>query len=113
MRKPEFMRHNHMDLLKHQRYATMHKGVRGKPDSLKKCVSCHAVESDHTKTGKFVSIESSKHFCRVCHDYAAVRIDCFSCHASTPDEKKSAAAKEAGKKSDLAALSNYLREASK
>jgi hypothetical protein len=107
----EFMRRNHMDLLKHQRDATMHKGIRGKSaDSLKKCISCHAVKGDD---GKFVSIESPKHFCRVCHDYTAVRIDCFSCHASTPGEKKSTAAKEANKKSDLAALSNYLREASK
>jgi hypothetical protein len=107
----EFMRRNHMDLLKHQRDETMHKGMRGKSaDSLKKCVSCHAVKND---AGNFVGIESPKHFCRVCHDYAAVRIDCFQCHASTPDEKKSATADGTGKKSDIAALSKYLREASK
>jgi hypothetical protein len=107
----EFMRRNHMGLLKHQRDETMHKGTRGKSaDSLKKCVSCHAVKNGE---GKFVSIESPKHFCRVCHDYTAVRIDCFQCHTSTPEEKKSATAGKSGKKSDLAALSNYLREASK
>lgn len=111
VRKPESMRRNHMDLLKHQRDETMHKGMRGKSaDSLKECVSCHSVKNDD---GKFVDIESPKHFCRVCHDYAAVRVDCFQCHASTPDEKKSAAADGTGKKNDIAALSKYLREASK
>ena len=42
----EFMRRNHMWLLKHQRDETMHKGMRGKSaDSLKKCISCHAVKN--------------------------------------------------------------------
>jgi hypothetical protein len=113
VREPDFMRRNHMDLLKHQRDETMHKGTRAKSDSLKKCISCHAVEINHAELGKFASIQHPKHFCRVCHDYAAVRTDCFQCHASTPDEKKSAAANETGKKNDVAALSNYLREASK
>jgi hypothetical protein len=37
------------------------------------------------KDGKAVSVESKDHFCASCHSYAAVRVDCFECHASTPE----------------------------
>ncbi|MEJ2123227.1 MAG: hypothetical protein P8Y47_00120 [Alphaproteobacteria bacterium] len=113
VRDSKFMRRNHMNILKHQRVETMYKAERGKPEGLKECISCHAVEINDAKLGKFAPIEHPKHFCRVCHDYAAVRVDCFQCHASTPDPKKGAAANEAGKKNDVAALSKYLKEASK
>lgn len=78
----DFMRRNHMTLLEHQRDDTVLLGVRGNPYSLKDCVSCHAIQgSDSTP----VTVASPKHFCRSCHDYAAVKIDCFQCHASRPD----------------------------
>lgn len=76
----EVMRKNHMSMLLHQRDETMHKGIRTKKHSLKECISCHVVE----ESGKPVSIASPKHFCRECHDYAGVNIDCFECHASKP-----------------------------
>ena len=77
-----FMRRNHMTILKHQRDETMLRGVRSKQHSLKECVACHAVPgSDSTP----VTVASPKHFCRSCHDYAAVKIDCFQCHASRPE----------------------------
>ena len=78
----DFMRRNHMTLLKHQRDDTMLKGVRGNPYSLKDCVSCHAVNGADAMP---VTVASPEHFCRSCHDYAAVSIDCFQCHASRPD----------------------------
>jgi len=78
----DFMRRNHMTLLMHQRDDTMLRGIRSKQHSLKECVSCHAVEG---ADGVAVSFASEKHFCRSCHDYAAVAIDCFGCHASRPD----------------------------
>ncbi len=78
----DFMRRNHMTLLEHQRDETMLRGVRTKQHSLKECVSCHAV---HGSDAKPVTVSSPKHFCRSCHDYAAVKIDCFQCHASRPD----------------------------
>jgi len=81
----EFMRKNHFELLLHQRDQTMHLGIRTKKHSLKECIDCHAVEEN----GKAVSIASPKHFCRECHDYASVNIDCFECHASKPRMKKS------------------------
>lgn len=78
-----FMRQNHMELLLHQRDATVHQGIRSKKHSLKECISCHAV----TERGQTLSVANPKHFCRECHDYASVKVDCFDCHASVPEKK--------------------------
>ena len=78
----EFMRRNHMTMLQHQRDATMREGIRSKQFSLSECIACHAVMGPDEKP---VSIVNPNHFCRACHDYAAVSIDCFQCHASRPD----------------------------
>ncbi len=83
-----FMRANHMNILLHQRDQTMQKGIRTKRFSLKECVACHAVPGDD---GQPVSYEDPKNFCRVCHDYTAVRIDCFECHASKPPSDRAKA----------------------
>ena len=77
-----FMRRNHMDLLKHQRDETMQDGVRGNPYSLRECLDCHVVMGADAVP---VTARDPRHFCRSCHDYAAVSIDCFQCHASRPD----------------------------
>jgi len=77
-----FMRRNHMELLKHQRDETVLRGVRGEQYSLKECLSCHAVYGPDAIA---VTVASPAHFCRSCHDYAAVSIDCFQCHASRPE----------------------------
>ncbi len=81
VRETALMRANHMNLLLHQRDQTVRDGIRTKQYSLKECVACHAVPGDD---GQPVSYEDPKNFCRGCHDYAAVRIDCFECHASRP-----------------------------
>ncbi len=78
----EFMRRNHMTVLRHQRDETVREGIRGKPYSLNECVACHAVMGLDAMP---VTVASPEHFCRSCHDYAAVSIDCFQCHASRPD----------------------------
>ncbi|MBI5276741.1 MAG: hypothetical protein HY854_09800 [Burkholderiales bacterium] len=75
---PAFMRRNHMDLLKHQRDDTVREGKRLGSYSLKGCIECHA----SPKTGSVAKAETN--FCVSCHQYAAVRIDCFECHASRP-----------------------------
>jgi len=77
----QFMRRNHMTMLRHQRDETMREGIRGKQYSLRECVACHAVTGPDAKP---VTVASPEHFCRSCHDYAAVNIDCFQCHASRP-----------------------------
>ena len=80
----QFMRNNHMDMLKHDRDKTVHDGQRDIQYSLKKCVACHAVNDDK---GNAITVAEPEHFCRSCHDYAAVTIDCFQCHASRPEVK--------------------------
>lgn len=78
------MRRDHMKMLFHQRDRTLRQGVRETRFSLKGCVECHASE----KTGSVLGRDG---FCSSCHEYAAVRIDCFECH--TPQRATRAAAK--------------------
>ena len=70
------MRRSHMDFLKHQRDDTVHRGIRGARHSLAGCIECHANPKDGAVLG------SPTHFCQGCHEYAAVKLDCFECHAS-------------------------------
>lgn len=79
------IRTEHMNLLLHQRDETMRKGLRPKNERLQACMSCHAVKGEDEHA---VNYESPKHFCRTCHDYVAVKVDCFECHASQPDAKE-------------------------
>ena len=77
----DVIRRNHMDLLNHQRDRTMHEGVRTKQHSLKNCIECHASKDDG---GQWVAVNEPGQFCNSCHSYAAVSMDCFQCHATTP-----------------------------
>ncbi len=90
---PQWMRKWHMRALDHKRDETMHQGIRTPKYSLKNCIACHAVKDDNQK---YVTIKDERHFCRSCHDYAAVRVDCFDCHASRPGDEMSKAARAAG-----------------
>ena len=80
----EFWRVNHMDLLRHDRDQTLRLGDRTVPASLKQCLVCHAVTGPDAEP---VAANDSGGFCAVCHEYAAVNIDCFSCHKATPDPR--------------------------
>ncbi len=75
----EVIRRDHMKMILHQRDETMHKGIRTKKHSLKNCIECHADPKTNTVLGK-------DGFCQSCHTYAAVTIDCFSCHNPSPDK---------------------------
>jgi hypothetical protein len=75
---PAFMRRNHMKLLKHQRDDTLRGGIRTGNNSLKACIACHASQTSNSVNA------TSTNFCQSCHNYAAVKIDCFECHASKP-----------------------------
>lgn len=75
---PAFMRRNHMQLLMHQRDETLRGGNRSGNYSLKACIACHA-----SQISQSVNAQASN-FCQSCHTYAAVKIDCFECHAATP-----------------------------
>lgn len=84
-----YWRRNHMDLMRHDRDLTVHEGDRRIAASLKQCFDCHTARDDR---GEVLSYADSGHFCRSCHDYAAVRVDCFTCHRSTPEGVDEAAA---------------------
>jgi [DsrC]-trisulfide reductase subunit J len=88
---PKVMRKSHMDFLQHDRDATVRRGIRDRKESLAGCVDCHASRTD----GRVIGTE--RHFCQGCHTYAAVKLDCFECHASRAREPaaRTAAAKGA------------------
>ena len=71
------IRRNHMKMLAHQRDQTMHRGIRSTQHSLKGCIDCHANPKTNSVLGK-------DGFCASCHAYAAVSMDCFECHSSSP-----------------------------
>ena len=75
------IRRDHMKFLMHQRDDTVHGGVRGARHSLVGCIDCHAAKDD---AGQWVRIDAPGQFCASCHAYAAVKIDCFQCHAALP-----------------------------
>ncbi len=77
-----YMRRWHMSMMKHDRDLTMYNGDRGIGASIGKCFECHAVRDEASTP---VTFANSRHFCRACHDFAAVKIDCFDCHRSTPE----------------------------
>ena len=101
-----YMRINHMNLMKHDRDETVRSGDREINASLKECVECHAVNGADNQP---VSYESEEHFCRVCHDYVAVKVDCFQCHNSKPQLKKEALLQPELPNSNE--IATYLKEA--
>ena len=106
----EQMRREHMNILMHRRDDTMFKGIRGGKAALSACLTCHMVKDE--KTGKPVTVASPKHFCRVCHDYTAVKVDCWSCHKSVPEETGTQAMLKGGagaKESKFAQLLEYVQ----
>ncbi|MCW8853509.1 MAG: hypothetical protein OQK76_11070 [Gammaproteobacteria bacterium] len=76
------MRANHMEKILHQRDKTLREGIRTKQHSLKECINCHVEKNSAARFG------DNKHFCSSCHNFAAVTIDCFQCHADRPDSDK-------------------------
>jgi len=81
VRETDFMRRNHMELILHQRHVTVHEGIRDTKYSLGGCVACHV---SYDEQGQPVPIHSEGQFCHSCHEFAAVDLDCFGCHATVP-----------------------------
>jgi predicted CXXCH cytochrome family protein len=73
----QWMRKNHMHLLKHGRDDALRLGIRDEKHSLKTCIECHASTKDDSVTARADS------FCVGCHKYEAVKLDCFECHSGT------------------------------
>ena len=82
----DIMLRDHFDFMKHDRDKTVHEGVRSIQHSLAGCIDCHASKD---ASGQFISINAEGQFCQTCHTYAAVKIDCFTCHAAVPATKVS------------------------
>jgi hypothetical protein len=92
------MRRNHMKYILHERDETMHEGIRNEPASLANCINCHVAPDEK---GEIAGIDSSEHFCNACHQYAAVQIDCFQCHADRPQKYIKREAKMSSMKQQL------------
>jgi hypothetical protein len=78
----DYMRRNHMELIKHQRDATVHEGIRATEHSLAGCVDCHVSAGPGAQA---LAIDGEDQFCGACHAYAAVNVNCFGCHATVPN----------------------------
>ena len=81
----EVMQKEHFGFLYHQRDKTVIKGIRTKDHSLANCIDCHVSYDDN---GTALPINSEGQFCQTCHVQTAVNIDCFTCHATVPRDKK-------------------------
>ncbi len=83
----DVMRRDHMKFLLHQRDRTVHQGVRSKSHSLAGCVDCHVQTNNE---GGYIPVDAPEQFCEACHTYASIKLDCFECHATKPDQSQSA-----------------------
>lgn len=79
------IRREHPDLLMHTRSMVVHLGARDPKLRIENCVTCHVVRD---AAGAPVPFSDPRHFCNSCHVSAAVKIDCFSCHRSTPETRE-------------------------
>ena len=77
----DFMRRNHMEVIKHQRDETVHNGIRSTKHSLAGCIECHVSAGTDNQP---VPVNDEGQFCNACHDFAAVGMNCFGCHATVP-----------------------------
>jgi hypothetical protein len=77
IRDDEYMIRHHPDMLKHQRVDTLRRGIRSGDFSLKHCMECH---SNYQTAGN----GPIKTDCDNCHEFAAVELDCWDCHAKRP-----------------------------
>ncbi|MDA8224247.1 sulfate reduction electron transfer complex DsrMKJOP subunit DsrJ [Desulfosporosinus sp.] len=105
---PEFMRANHMQLLNQWREEAVRNGQTVYVNSQGKkfeislqdtCLKCHATESaskpavlnNPVSTTAGVSnpaLNESPAFCASCHDYSAVKPQCWSCHFEPKEATK-------------------------
>jgi hypothetical protein len=84
VRPTSWMRRNHMELIKHSRYMTVHEGIRIHEKSLAGCVDCHARKDkdDHP-----VPVNAKGEFCDACHSYVGESLPCFQCHSTVPSDE--------------------------
>lgn len=81
VRPKDFMRRNHMELIRHQRDITVHEGIRETKNSLAACIACHV---QYDNSGQPIPVDAKGQFCNSCHYKLAVQPDCFQCHSTVP-----------------------------
>jgi len=79
----ELMRKRHFEYMLDHRDKTVIQGIRSKQHSLNGCIDCHITANTE---GNYARYADDTHFCASCHQFAAVNIDCFQCHADRPEE---------------------------
>lgn len=79
----DVMRKKHFEFILDHRDETVVRGIRTEQYSLTGCIDCHITPNAE---GKFARYSEETHFCASCHQFAAVNIDCFQCHADRPEE---------------------------
>lgn len=77
----EIMRRQHFEYILDHRDRTVVEGIRTKQYSLIGCIDCHITPDAQ---GVYARYSQETHFCASCHQFAAVNIDCFQCHADRP-----------------------------
>jgi len=100
----EIMRREHMNLLLHQRDATVLDGERDGKYSLAGCMDCHNPADDAASAVRY---SDPQHFCASCHLYASVDIDCFECHADRGLGKSQQSRLEPALDDDLLSLQTF------
>lgn len=79
--EPNVMIRDHPAFLLSYRTAFVHSSTEIPFGNLEGCVTCHVTNDASNKP---VGFDDPRHFCRSCHNTAAVSIDCFECHQSRP-----------------------------
>lgn len=79
---PEWMRVHHFQTILDHRDKTVIQGIRTKKHSLKNCIDCHITANTKGIYARYS--DTKQHFCASCHEFTAVKIDCFMCHADRP-----------------------------
>jgi len=75
----DFMRRDHMNILMHERDEAKRYGRRNPDHSFVGCIDCHVSPTASRD-------EPATHFCLACHEFNAVRMDCFQCHTDRPSD---------------------------
>ncbi len=103
----EVMRKQHFEFVLDHRDQTVIDGIRTKKHSLNECIDCHITANQQ---GNYARYSEDTHFCASCHQYAAVNIDCFQCHADRPEEaiRKAKNPNQTVEYSDHEKIKNYL-----
>jgi len=75
----EVIRRDHMKILMHERDEAKLYGRRNPDHSFVGCVDCHVSPTASRD-------DPATHFCMACHQFNAVRMDCFQCHTDRPSD---------------------------